>query len=530
MADRTRWRRELYTRMCKELEFWKDRKIVLPPVLRMSIGAKGNMFEMGGQNHSSGLAILVASPSGLPSHSRVLRRRYPCELHAAVTIWPGCIVAIGHHSMGKETMALYTVQSVNRVDTQSFGTVDLRRIAYKSEFDTNKYWYETDQVIPGVEGLVATLKDKLYEYNCTEPRYIEPFHDMKLVERYALLDRLQARQTKEKVKVDAQGIGDSLVESEAVCDTYENFMESIRRTADDLHENFDYKFVWVLYGYYLKGKTLVCQARHVMNSEGPYHPQDLHHVMHVVKVKDVEEIREYLKKFNPEFHRVLFGTAAFDVLWKGICTNPKETLVNFTKYAKCTDRILPDPGTAFDNNSNVNPVIEPEMTEDELNLEADAEVAEVADEGAVCETFGICPDVTIPEEYDTLSKLNVLPNGVSLRTYYNEYWPSASSGDVGTIKSVYMRRTDPSGEDDPSLVEIECDFLVRTPCSEPVQSKVSSELEDGVICAFDFLWVADKHTDDTDVITIRGEAVIDSADKAKYNYEYIGFSFNRSVL
>lgn len=339
MAIDNRWRKELYTKIRRQLQFLRERKIVFPETLVMPTGAKGNVFEFGGQDHASGMAMIVAAPSGKPTHSRILRRRWANELHAAMQVWPGCLVAVGYHSMGKEAMALYAVVKVSITNDKTFGTVELRQLASKvGNSNENKYWYEIEG-IPGVHDMMDALKEKLYWYGCTEPVFVEWFHDIKKADKYALLRACEHNYESNGLVQDPKGIGDSGIEEEAICNDFEQFMFSVKKIADDLNENYRQRFVWVQFGYYLKSNgSLVCQARLLTNEHGAQFPVVAHPTIYVVEIKEVETIREYMTKFNPDFQRVLFGVPSFDILWKGILSDPENTMVNFTKYAKCTSR------------------------------------------------------------------------------------------------------------------------------------------------------------------------------------------------
>lgn len=342
MAFDNRWRKELFMKIRRTFQFLRERKIVFPEFLIMPTGAKGNLFEFGGQDHSSGMAMIVAAPSGKPTHSKILHRRWKNELHAAMKVWPGCLVAIGYHSMGKEALALYTVTKVTTTNDKTFGSVALKKLASKiGNSSDNSYWYELEG-IPDVHAMMDALKEKLYYYDCTEPIFIEWFHDIRKSDKYALMKSCDQFINEYHIKRDEKGIGDSSVDEESICANFEQFMFHVKKVADDLNENERRTFVWVQFGYYLKANgVLVCQARHLVNDLGSMHPIVPHPMLYIVEVEDVNTIREYLSTFNPDFQRVLFGVSSFEILWRGIKEDPESTMVNFTKYAKCTSRQTP---------------------------------------------------------------------------------------------------------------------------------------------------------------------------------------------
>ncbi len=449
-----RWRKDLFLALRRQLQFLRERPVTFPEILTLSTGAKGNMFELGGQDHSSGMAMIIAAPSGKPTHSRILHRRWPNELHAAMKVWRGCLVAIGYHSMGKEALALYTVENVSISNEKNFGTVELKRLASKvGNPSDNKYWYEIES-IPGVDAMVVALKEKLYYYNCSEPVYIEWFHNIKREDKYALLSSCEARTKERNIKQDKKGIGDSSIENEAVCSSFDNFMHTVKKTADDLNENYRQKFVWVQFGYFLKKDgTLVCQARHLTNEYGPKYPVTPHDTMHIVEIKDVNEIREYLAGFNPDFQSVLFGVNNFEVLWKGIRNDPSNTMVNFTKYAKCTGKAM----------------LPAEPQKEKVQVEEHTDVVE--------ETFDT--------EEDEVTTLVEEQSEQTAQAYYTIYHRNIRLADLENSKFVLenfvLRKIDETGA---SLVAIESN-LELTPKMETVHNRVEAQTTDERLDVFD---------------------------------------------
>lgn len=341
MTD-NRWRKDLVSKIKRQLNFLKDRKLQFPETLEIISGAKGNLFELGGQDHNSGIAMVVSSPSGKPSFSRILHHRWPNEIHAAVNVWPGCLVALGSHHMGKECMAIYVIQEIiPPKDNDKFGSAILKRVAYRTPQEhtgaNSSFWYETDLEIPAADRLVGALREKLYTYNCTEPLYIEWFHSIKNHEKAAILENLNSLPVTQK---DEIGIGDSTIKRDAICSTFEQFMESIRLAANDLNENFKDKFVWVMFGFSIKEEKLLCQARLMTNSDGALYPVKPHDTLYQISLEDDDVIGEYMSRYNPMFYKVIFGFASSQMLIKNLYDNGG-TVTTIVKYAKCTARPLP---------------------------------------------------------------------------------------------------------------------------------------------------------------------------------------------
>jgi hypothetical protein len=362
-------RKDLVTRIKKQMNFLKDRKVNFPETLELVTGAKGNLFEMGGSDHESGIAVIVAAPSGKPSFSRVLHRRWPNEMHAAISIWPGCLVAMGSHYMGKESMAIYSVQELKPgASDKDHGTVTLKRLAYRTSFASTgaspATWYEVDPVIPGVYELVEALKIKLYTYNCTEPVYIEWLHSIKNFEKASLTELVKSA----RGKCDEYGIGDTTVKSDGICVAFDQFMETIKAVADDLNENLKKSFVWVQFGFSLKDDKLICQARHLTNNDGSAWPVQCHEVLYQFSTNDTDEIIAYMDKFNPAYTNVIFGVPYIDILINKISNTG--TVINFAKYAKCTAHQTPINTNGAQGNVVPAPV---EMTDEEITLTSDAD-------------------------------------------------------------------------------------------------------------------------------------------------------------
>ena len=346
MAVINTWRKDLFTKIKKQLAFLRDRRVEFPEILTLTTGAKGNLFELGGQDHSSGIAVIIAAPSGKPAFSRILHKRWPNELHSAVGIWPGCLVALGSHHMGSENMVIYSVTEVQQQGPISFGTATLKRLAYKTPFTHSGIspdnWYETEKLSIDVMDLVAALKKKLYTYNCEDPIFIEWFHEIKKVDKNILFQNTYEKGVNGKLKIGDLGIDESNIQYTGVCTDFEAYMKEIRNVADDLNENFQSKFVYVQFAYFLdENENLVCQARHFHNVDGPYFPFTPHNTLYTITLDTQEKIDgtlSFMNKYNPAYRRVIFGTSGLGALFNYLTAHKENTVSNFAKYAKCTSR------------------------------------------------------------------------------------------------------------------------------------------------------------------------------------------------
>ena len=340
------WRKDLFTRIKKQLSFLRDRRVEFPETLTFTTGAKGNLFELGGQDHSNGIAMLVAAPSGKPAFSRILHKRWPNELHAAVGIWPGCLVALGSHHMGSESMAIYSIADVQSQGMNTFGSVTLKRLAYKTPATHSgpspDNWYESEIIMIDATDLVTALKKKLYTYNCEDPIFIEWFHDIKKSDKPVIMQNAYETGTSGKLEIGALGIDEPKIQYTGLCTDFNAYMDEIRNVCDDLNENFQSKFVYVQFAYYLnENDELVCQARHFHNNDGPFFPLIPHHTLYTITMdsqEKIENITSFMNKYNPAYNKVIFGVSGLSMLMNYLTTHKENTVSNFTKFAKCTAR------------------------------------------------------------------------------------------------------------------------------------------------------------------------------------------------
>lgn len=357
----TRWRRELWKRVCKELEFLRARNIVFPQTLTISTGARGNLFEFGGQDHSSGVAMIIATPLGTPGFCRVLHNRWANEFHAAVTVWPECLVGIGHHRQGRENFAIYRVKTIElSQNQQDFGKAVLELVT-KTPADYNdgpktNGWYRQHfaDYSQNINIFVDAIKKKLYTPKCTEPIFVEWFREMRYNHVSKLFEGFYTRLQAEGHAPDMNGVGDNFyIENDAECPTYDVFMTEIQNLANSLVEDNEYKFVWVHFGYFVDAAgNLNCQARLHCNNDGHFYPTVPVETMFTYIAKGDEglkEIEAYYERYTPAYFRVLFGMET--TIWnfvrhiaaKNTPDNPEYyTAARFVRYAKCTFRAL-DP-------------------------------------------------------------------------------------------------------------------------------------------------------------------------------------------
>ena len=340
------WRKDLFSKIKRQISFLRERRVEFPEILEFVTGAKGNMFEFGGQDHSSGVAMIVAAPSGKPGQARILHRRWANELHAAIQIWPGCLVALGSHHMGAESMAIYSIVDAKNQNDFEFGSVLMKRLAYKTPVTHSGIspdnWYETESITVDVADMVAALKKKLYTYNCEDPVFLEWFHEIKKTDKGVLLKNSYDKGTNGKLKIGKLGIDEPNIQYTGLCTDFESYMREIRNVADDLNENFQSKFVYIHFAYHLnEDDHLVCQARHFHNNDGPYFALTPYHTLYTIVIDSQDKMDgmfAFLNKYNPEYRQIIFGVSGLGVVMSYLNSHKENTVSNFTKYAKCTSR------------------------------------------------------------------------------------------------------------------------------------------------------------------------------------------------
>lgn len=180
-ADGTGWRKKYYQAIIHQLAPFKDGH--LKQELTLPITSKHAMFEFGGSKYASGIAMLVATPSGFPNAAIVLKTRVPNGLHVASKIWIGCLVGIAYHKFGTTTAGIYRLDSIiNTTDEASaFGVEGVFSLVVgivKKPQDVAhdlRWLAPFDKRYPGLRRLAFQLLRKVELFGCTMPLYLEPF-------------------------------------------------------------------------------------------------------------------------------------------------------------------------------------------------------------------------------------------------------------------------------------------------------------------------------------------------------------------
>ena len=180
-ADGTGWRKKYYQSVIHQLSFIRDghlkQEICLP------ITSKHSMFELGGSKYASGIAMLIATPSGFPNAAIVLRTRVPNGLHVASKVWIGCLIGIAYHRFGTTTVGIYRLDSIVNVSTEeaTFGVEGIFSLVtgickkQQNEAHDLRWLSPFDKKYPGIRRLTFQLLRKLELFGCTMPLYLEPF-------------------------------------------------------------------------------------------------------------------------------------------------------------------------------------------------------------------------------------------------------------------------------------------------------------------------------------------------------------------
>lgn len=242
MSNATFWNRRLLNLIRTKTSFLNRKIVTFPEELDFPLGPKGNAFELGGQDGTNGLAVIVASPSGKPSSGRILYKRWPNEFHAAINVWPGCIIAIGGHSRGVAHFGYYKV--LDCVVSTKEKDLPIAKLQLLTAADST-HICEPEKVF-AYDKISTVLREKLFSYNCTTPMYVEWFQDFP-----AWLKVNMCKQMFDYCDDINQGLDSSNLSSEAICEEFKYFAESIQNRCISLHREYPDSIVWILTGFKL---------------------------------------------------------------------------------------------------------------------------------------------------------------------------------------------------------------------------------------------------------------------------------------
>ena len=165
----------------------------MPNTIKLPTSDRQCMFEFGGSKHTTGLTMLVATPSGFPNAAIVLANRKPNGLHVCSKVWPGCLICVATHQYGVINIGVYKIEKIEKAkpleeDDYCIATSSLVTGLVKATTEEAKMadWFKISETqYPGIRKLIRSTIDKLLMYRCDTPIYTEPF---KLLRRYTRKD------------------------------------------------------------------------------------------------------------------------------------------------------------------------------------------------------------------------------------------------------------------------------------------------------------------------------------------------------
>lgn len=183
----TNWRKEYYTQAIRSLKDIRGPITEMPQELKLPISSKQCMFEFGGSKHATGIALVVATASGFPNTAIVLHNRHANGLHVSSRVWPGTLVGVASHSYGVINIGIYKVCPMSTSTEYVSGglpvvTLELLAGATRMEYSVAMmhHWYShLEKKYPGIRRLAQATGEKLMDYRCTTPIYIEPFRALR---------------------------------------------------------------------------------------------------------------------------------------------------------------------------------------------------------------------------------------------------------------------------------------------------------------------------------------------------------------
>lgn len=189
MADN--WRKNYYQIAINQFKKITGDIDKLPDTLEIPITERKCMFEFGGSKHSSGSAMIVSTASGFPNSAIVLHNRHPNGLHVCSRVWPGTLLGIATHKYGFINIGIYKVENVNNALKKLNNGLSLIEVSllagginieYTNTIDL-RWLMHLEKKYPGIKKLALSTIEKLLDFRCVTPKYIEPFKPLKTITR-----------------------------------------------------------------------------------------------------------------------------------------------------------------------------------------------------------------------------------------------------------------------------------------------------------------------------------------------------------
>lgn len=181
-----KWRQNYYQLVINQFKKITGDIEKMPDVLELPITDKQCMFEFGGSKHASGSAMIISTASGFPNAALVLHNRHTNGLHVCSRVWPGTLIGVATHKYGFINIGIYKVESSNsiqnKVNELSLVNTSLltggTHMEYTNTLDY-RWLIHLEKKYPGIRKLAQATIEKLLDFRCTSPKYIEPFKQLK---------------------------------------------------------------------------------------------------------------------------------------------------------------------------------------------------------------------------------------------------------------------------------------------------------------------------------------------------------------
>lgn len=190
MSSRS-WRKEYYQLAIHQFKKISGDISNMPEEIELPISDKQCMFEFGGSKHASGSALIISTASGFPNSALVLHNRHPNGLHVCSRVWPGTLLGIATHKYGFINIGIYKVESSNEIKkyASELSLIKASLLAGGTHMEypatINFRWLiHLEKKYPGIRKLAQATIDKLLDFRCTTPMYIEPFKVLRTTSKY----------------------------------------------------------------------------------------------------------------------------------------------------------------------------------------------------------------------------------------------------------------------------------------------------------------------------------------------------------
>lgn len=329
----------------------------MPEVLTLPASEKICMFEFGGSQHTSGIAMIVATPSGFPNTSIVLSNRKVNGLHVCSKVWVSCLIGVASHQYGIINAGIYRITDIKQLveDNVDSMVVTAKLVSgatnlssYQSDMHT---WYKHSECkYPGIRKLAHSLIDKLLNYKCVNPTYIEPF---KLLRRYTGKDpeftKLLLRTDLDVTEYVSPDVPQYAIFNKCMkkIEEYSSYFAFEKALVTKCQELFTvHPYVYTYFCHYLKDDSLITQVficyQQTENDILQVYRQSYMYIHSGIDKCRSYDLESYIKSnYNPTYMATILNVnGGINQLIKRIEQSKDKCVYVPLKYALCTKRYL----------------------------------------------------------------------------------------------------------------------------------------------------------------------------------------------